>query len=161
MTATAHTTAPALNPRVIGLAHYAGRALLEAVLARHGATFQQSVTLRAIATAAEPIALDELVAQVDASLKVGEPAVREVVEEMADAKLMETQASRVVLTDAGHELYERTTAETAPISAKLYAGIPAEDLAVAGRVLTLITQRANAELAGAGTGADADADADA
>lgn len=43
---------------------------------------------------------------------------------------------------------ERTTAEIGPVSAKLYAGIPAEDLAVAGRVLTLITQRANAELAG-------------
>lgn len=151
MTATAntatHTAAPALNPRVIGLAHYAGRAILESVLARHGATFQQSVTLRAVATAAEPISLDELVAQVEASLKVGESVVRDVVEEMVDAKLVEAQSSRVVLTDAGRELFDRTTAETAPVSAKLYAGIPAEDLAVAGRVLTLITQRANAELA--------------
>lgn len=52
------------------------------------------------------------------------------------------------LTDAGRELYETTTQETAEISARLYAGIPAEDLAVAGRVLTLVTERANAELAG-------------
>jgi len=146
--ATATATATALNPRIIGLAHYAGRAILEAVLARHGATFQQSVTLRAIASAAEPLSLDELIAQVDDSLKLGKPAVREVVQEMTDAGLIEAQPSRVALTEAGRELLDRTTAETAPISAKLYAGIPAEDLAVAGRVLTLITQRANAELAG-------------
>ena len=148
--ADTHTaaTAPALNPRIIALAHYASRALLEAVLARHGATFPQSVTLRAVAVADGPITRDELVAQVDASLKVGTSVVRDVIEEMADAKLVEARSSQVVLTDTGRELYESTTAETAPISAKLYAGIPAEDLAVAGRVLTLITQRANAELAG-------------
>ena len=145
---TTAATAPALNPRVIALAHYAGRALLEAVLARHGATFPQSVTLRAIAVANGPISHGELVAEVNAPLKVGESAVRDVIEEMADAKLVEAQPSRVALTDAGRELFDRTTAETAPISAKLYADIPAEDLAVAGRVLTLITQRANAELAG-------------
>jgi DNA-binding MarR family transcriptional regulator len=148
MTAATRTAAPALNPRVIALAHYAGRALLEEVLARHGATFHQSVALRAIAVADGPISRDELVAEVDASLKAGESAVRDVIEEMVDAKLVEAQSSRVVLTDAGRELYDRTTAETAPISAKLYADIPAEDLAIAGRVLALITQRANAELAG-------------
>ncbi len=43
--------APVLDPRVIALAHYAGRAVLENVLARHGATFQQSVTLRLVAVA--------------------------------------------------------------------------------------------------------------
>ena len=44
-------------------------------------------------------------------------------------------------------LFTRSAAETAPISARIYAGIPAEDLAAAGRVLTLVTERANAELA--------------
>lgn len=42
-----------------------------------------------------------------------------------------------------------TSAESAGISARLCAGIPAEDLATAGRILTLVTERANAELAGA------------
>ena len=45
------------------------------------------------------------------------------------------------------ELYEQITAETSEISARIYADIPAEDLATAGRVLTLVTERANAELA--------------
>lgn len=146
------TTAPTLNPRVIALAHYAGRALLEGVLARHGATFQQSVTLRAVVAAGESIGRDELVADVTGSLKTDESVVRGVIDELVTTKLLEqdpAQASRMRLTDAGLELHETTTAETAQISARLYADIPAEDLAIAGRVLALITDRANAELAAA------------
>ncbi|MBT2443931.1 MarR family transcriptional regulator [Streptomyces sp. ISL-36] len=146
------TTAPTVNGRVIALAHHAGRALLEGVLARHGATFHQSVTLRAVVVAGESVGSDELVGDVTGSLKTDESVVRGVIEELTAAKLLEedpAEASRMRLTDAGRELYESTTAESAQISARLYAGIPAEDLATAGRVLALVTERANAELAGA------------
>jgi DNA-binding MarR family transcriptional regulator len=146
------TTAPTVNGRVIALAHNAGRALLEGVLTRHGATFHQSVTLRALAVAGGPIGRDGLVADITGSLKTDESVVRGVIEELTAAKLLEedpAQPSRIRLTDAGRELHETTTAETAEITARLYAGIPAEDLAIAGRVLALVTRRANAELAGA------------
>ncbi|MFI2373321.1 MarR family transcriptional regulator [Streptomyces sp. NPDC018833] len=144
------TTATPVNGRVIALAHHAGRALLEGVLARHGATFHQSVTLRAVVVAGESITCDELVGDVTGSLKTEESVVRGAIEELTAAKLLEedpSEASRTRLTDAGRELYESTAAETAEISARLYAGIPAEDLAIAGRVLALVTDRANAELA--------------
>ncbi|MEU0933792.1 MarR family transcriptional regulator [Embleya sp. NPDC005971] len=150
-TATAPTPVPA-NARVIALTHYAGRALLERVLARHGATFHQSVTLRVVAVAGGSIGRDELVADVVGSLKADESLVHDVIGELTAAELLEAdpaQASRLRLTDAGRELYENSAAETAPISARLYADIPAEDLAVTGRVLALITERANAALAGA------------
>lgn len=146
------TTAPAVNARIIALAHYAGRALLEGVLVRHGATFHQNVTLRAVVVAGESIGRDELVADVTGSLKTDESVVRGVIEELEAAKLLEedpAEASRMRLTDAGRELYENTAAESAEIPARLYAGIPAEDLAIAGRVLALVTERANAELADA------------
>ncbi|KAK1180813.1 MarR family transcriptional regulator [Streptomyces sp. NBS 14/10] len=146
------TTAPTVNGRAIALAHYAGRALVEGVLARHGATFHQSVTLVAVVLAGESIGRDELVGDVTGSLKTDESVVRGVIEELTAAKLLEAdpaEVSRVRLTDAGRELYESTSAETAEISARLYAGIPAEDLAVAGRVLALVTERANAELVSA------------
>ncbi|MBT2402075.1 MULTISPECIES: winged helix DNA-binding protein [unclassified Streptomyces] len=146
------TTAPTVNARVIALAHYAGRALAEGVVARHGATFHQNVTLRVVVVAGGSIGRDELVADVTGSLKTDESFVRGVIEELTAAKLLEAdpaQASRMRLTDAGRELYESTAAETAEIAARLYAGIPSEDLAIAGRVLALITERANAELAGA------------
>ncbi|MBL1088288.1 MULTISPECIES: MarR family transcriptional regulator [Streptomyces] len=146
------TTAPPVNGRVIALAHYAGRALVERVMARHGATFHQSVALRAVVIAGESIGRDELVGEVTGSLKIDESVVRGVIEELTATKLLEedpVEASRLRLTDAGRELCESTAAETAEISARLYAGIPAEELALAGRVLALVTERANAELAGA------------
>jgi len=115
---TTPTAAPALNPRVIALAHYAARAILENVLARHGVTFQQSVMLRLA-----------------------------VVAELVGGGLLTADSTLLTVTDTGRELYRTTSAETAPFSARVYAGIPAEDLAVAGRVLSLITERANAELA--------------
>ncbi|QMU68840.1 winged helix DNA-binding protein [Streptacidiphilus sp. P02-A3a] len=145
------TTAPTVNGRVVALAHYSARALLEGVLERHGATFQQSVALRVVAVAGGSVDREELVADVDSSLKTGDSAVRGVIEELVAAKLLEPDpaATRLRLTDAGRELWDRTSAESAEIGALLYAGIPAEDLAAAGRVLALVTERANAEL---GTG---------
>ncbi|MEU9051975.1 MarR family transcriptional regulator [Streptomyces sp. NPDC048384] len=142
------TTTPLLDPRVIALAHYASRALLERVLARHGATFQQSVTLRLVNVADGPVERDHLVDGVVGALKIDAAEAHSVVDELIAAQLLAPQEpSRVRITDAGRELYERTSAETAPISARVYADIPTEDLAAAGRVLTLITERANAELA--------------
>ncbi|MGW5636871.1 MarR family transcriptional regulator [Streptomyces sp. NPDC003832] len=142
------TTTPPLNPRVIALAHYASRALLESVLARHGVTFQQSVTLRLAAIAEGPVERAALVGDVVGALKTGRAEAGTVVDELLAAGLLSGAGpSRVGITDAGRALYERTSAETAPVSTRVYADLPAEDLAAAGRVLTLITERANAELA--------------
>ncbi|KOV67794.1 hypothetical protein ADL01_24090 [Streptomyces sp. NRRL WC-3618] len=140
-------TAPTLNPRVIALAHYAGRAVLENVLARQGVTFQQSVALRLVAVADGPVEREWLVGEVVDALKIGEADVRTVVDELIEARLLTAESALLAITDAGRELYRTTTAETAPLTARIYAGIPADDLAVAGRVLSLINERANAELA--------------
>ncbi|KUM88154.1 MarR family winged helix-turn-helix transcriptional regulator [Streptomyces pseudovenezuelae] len=142
------TATPVLNPRVIALAHYAARALLENVLARHGVTFQQSVTLRLAAVAEGPVERARIVEDVVGALKIDPPQAHSVVDELISTGLVAPQgASQVRITDAGRELFETTSAETAPISARVYAGIPTEDLEVAGRVLSLITERADAELA--------------
>ncbi|WP_210587062.1 winged helix DNA-binding protein [Streptomyces sp. GESEQ-35] len=142
------TTTPPVDPRVIALAHYAGRALLEKVLARHGATFQQSVTLRLVAVADGPVERDRLVESVVGALKIDAAETHSVVDELLTAGLLAPQEpSRVRITDAGRELYNATSAETAPITARIYAGIPTEELTAAGRVLTLITERADAEFA--------------
>ncbi|MDO0938611.1 MarR family transcriptional regulator [Streptomyces sp. DG2A-72] len=142
------TTTPPVDPRVIALAHYAGRALLEKALARHGATFQQSVTLRFAATADGPIERDRLVDSVVGALKIDAADSHSVVDELLAADLLAPQEpSQLRITDAGRALLDGTSAETAPITARIYAGIPEDELATAGRVLTLITERANAELA--------------
>lgn len=142
------TATPPVNPRIIALAHYAGRALLENVLARHGVTFQQSVTLRLTATAEGAVERDGLAGGVAGSLKIDHAEADGVVDELIAAGLLvPEEPSRVRITDAGRKLFETTSAETAPITARIYAGIPAGDLAAAGRVLTLIHERAEAELA--------------
>ncbi|MFD5405271.1 MarR family transcriptional regulator [Streptomyces griseorubiginosus] len=142
------TAPPLLNPRVIALAHYAARGILEHVLARHGLTFQQSVTLRLAAVAEGPVERQHLVDGVVGSLKIGTAEAQAAVDELITAgALAARQPSQVRITDAGRQLYETTSAETAPLSARVYDGIPEEELAVAGRVLSLITERANRELA--------------
>ncbi|MFF8771952.1 MarR family transcriptional regulator [Kitasatospora sp. NPDC015120] len=148
--ATPSAPAPAVNGRVIALAHYAARALLEGMLTRHGLGFEQSVTLRAVVLAGGSIGRDALVADVRGSLKAPEPDVRAVVDGLTAAGLLgedPAEASRLRFTEAGRALADATATESAAISARLYAGIPAEDLAAAGRVLALITERADAELA--------------
>ncbi|MFJ8662197.1 MarR family transcriptional regulator [Streptomyces sp. NPDC093795] len=154
MTATTATTAtpPTTNGRVIALAHYAARALLEGALTRHGVTFEQSVTLRAVVLADGSVGKDALAGDVTNSLKTDESVALRVIDELTASELLEAdpaETSRLRLTDAGKELYETTSAESAEIAARLYSGIPAEDLAATGRVLTLVAARANAELAAA------------
>jgi hypothetical protein len=118
--------------------------VLERVLARHGVTFQQSVTLRLAAVADGPVEREQLVDGVVGALK-NDPGV---IDELIAARLLTPAGGADVrITDAGRGLYARTAGETAPLSARIYADIPEEDLAVAGRVLSLITERANAELA--------------
>lgn len=142
------TTSPLLDPRTIALAHYAGRALLEKVLARHGITFQQSVTLRLAAVAEGPVGRSAVTDGITGSLKIDTTEADSVVDELIAAGLLAPEEPFLVrITDAGREAYETTSAETAPITARIYAGISTEDLAAAGRVLTLITERADAELA--------------
>ncbi|MFB7836267.1 MarR family winged helix-turn-helix transcriptional regulator [Streptomyces sp. NPDC056056] len=141
------TTAPRADGRVVALAHHAARARLESVLTRHGITFHQSVTLRAVVAAGGSAGRDALVDDVVGSLKTEASVVSGVIGELTSAKLLEADPKRVRLTDAGRELYEATSAESAEVTARLYAGFTDEELEVTGRVLTLITERANAELA--------------
>jgi hypothetical protein len=142
-------TAPPASPRIIGLAHYAGRAVLESVLTGFGLTFQQSVTLRLVALADGPVDRDRLAGEVNGSLKTGEAEAYRVLDELIGAGLVEADPARpsaVRITGAGRDVHASSSARTGQISARIYAGIPCEDLAAAGRVLAVVTERANAEL---------------
>ncbi|MEU1283664.1 hypothetical protein [Kitasatospora sp. NPDC005856] len=91
------------------------------MLGRHGATFHQSVTLRAVVVAGGSISRDVLVRDVTGSPKAREPLVLGVIEELTAAGLMEqdpAEASRLRRMAAGREPYERTTAESAEITAR-------------------------------------------
>ncbi|BFO18031.1 hypothetical protein SHKM778_44190 [Streptomyces sp. KM77-8] len=135
------------DSRALGLAHYAARGVLEHVLALHGTTFRQQVALRAAVDADVPQTRDELVARVRGSLKADPPTLRATVDELLARRLLVTDGAHLRPTAAGRELLAAVGARTAPISARIWGGIPDEDLAAAGRVLALVTERADAELA--------------
>ncbi|GGW46497.1 hypothetical protein GCM10010503_24030 [Streptomyces lucensis JCM 4490] len=142
------TTAPRADSRTIALAHYAARAVLEHVLAPYGVSFLQSVTLRLAVVADGPVERAAVIDGVTGSVKVPEGDARRTLGELTTAGLLAAEGpSRVRVTDAGRELYDTYSAESAAVSARIYAGITEEERAVAGRVLTLVTERADAELA--------------
>ncbi|MFJ3235514.1 MarR family transcriptional regulator [Streptomyces sp. NPDC086787] len=151
---TASSTAPVADARALGLAHYAARGVLLHVLARHGMTFPQQVALRAAVTANTPRTPEDLVTQVRHSLKEDPADIRATLDELLAKQLLTADGGHIRPTDAGRELLAAVGAETAPVTARVWGGIPAEDLAAAGRVLTLVTERANTELAALTRGAD-------
>ncbi|MFI6783099.1 MarR family winged helix-turn-helix transcriptional regulator [Micromonospora sp. NPDC050276] len=142
------STVPTLNGQVIGQAHYATRALLERAVAPLGVEFNQVLVLNILANG--PAERAQLTQRITSTLKVHEPEVRRVLATLVDANLVEVDpdaATRLRLTDAGHAVQARIADAVVGISARMYAGIPTDEASAAARVLTLVTQRANAELA--------------
>ncbi|MEV6419253.1 MarR family transcriptional regulator [Streptomyces sp. NPDC051662] len=146
-TTASTTTEPVADSRALALAHYAARGILESVLTRHGITFQQQIALRAALTADAPRTPDDLVTQVQGYLKADPADIRATLDELLAKRLLVADGAHLRPTEAGRELTATVGAETAPVSARVWGGIPAADLAAAGRVLALVTERANAELA--------------
>ncbi len=116
MTTPASTpaTAPAADARDLALAHYAARGVLETVLARHGITFQQQVTLRAAITADTPQTPDDLLARVQESLKADPAGIRTTIDELRAERLLAADGPHLRPTDTGRELLAAVSAETAP-----------------------------------------------
>ncbi|MET8044100.1 MarR family winged helix-turn-helix transcriptional regulator [Micromonospora sp. NPDC005215] len=145
------STVPTLNGQVIGLAHYATRALLERATRPLGVTFNQLLALNVLAQG--PVEAAHLTQRVTSTLKVDEPTVHQVIDQLVDAGLAQVDGPaggdepRVALTDTGHATQRGVVAAVAELSARLYADIPTDEASTAARVLTLVTHRANAELA--------------
>lgn len=144
------STTPILNGQVLGEAERASRALLDRLLARTGTEFHQWVVLNMTALNGNTIERDRLVDRMTGGLKVDEAAVVTAIDELAAARLVDTGATggpAVALTAEGVARHREIRAGIEDIGTRLYAELPADDLATAGRVLTTITARANAELA--------------
>ncbi|WP_320782028.1 hypothetical protein [Streptomyces sp. CRN 30] len=88
-----------------------------------------------------------LVAEVQGSLEADPAHVRLTVDELPAERLLVTDGPHLRATDAGRALLDTVGAETAPFTARIRGGTPAEDLTAVGRVLALVTERADAILA--------------
>jgi DNA-binding MarR family transcriptional regulator len=141
---------PSLSTQVIGQAESALGAILAPLLAGSGITFQQWLVLTLTAASGSEIDRGQLIARITDARKVDGAAVEAALSELTSAGLVQPGPggqSRVSLTEAGQARFGQIRSALADITARLFGDLPAEDLATAGRVLSIITARANAELA--------------
>jgi hypothetical protein len=144
-------TTPTLTTQVIGQAENALGALMNRVLTTTGGTFHQWVALNLTAASGGTIDRDQLVGRMTGALKIDDAAALAAIAELTASRLLKAlpgEGSRVGLTDAGQARYRQLRTAIDELTARLYGDLPADDLATAGRVLSVITARANAELAG-------------
>ncbi|MFV2100854.1 hypothetical protein [Micromonospora sp. LOL_024] len=141
-----------LNGQLLGRTHYATRAVLERELTRLGLTFGQSLLLNMLAAADGPVPRAEAARQLTDALKLSPAAAHTTLAELVAATLvapMTQDASRVTVTPAGRQSQRLVAAATGEIGKRLWAGLAAEDLAAAARVLDAVRRRAEASLASA------------
>jgi hypothetical protein len=83
-------------------------------------------------------------------LKVSEAQAREVLASLVAAQLVQDPGNDlgpVRLTATGTQVFGQIRCAVTEITDRLWRDLPASDLATAGRVLSIITERASAELA--------------
>lgn len=142
---------PTFSAQIIGQAEKTLNVILGQLLAGTGLTEPQWVALTLTAASDGTAGRDQLTGRVAGALKVSEAEARARVSELADAQLLQApkgEGSPVLLTDAGQRLYGQVRAAVTQTTERLWGDLPAGDLVTAGRVLTIVTERANAELAG-------------
>ncbi|MCW2976499.1 MAG: hypothetical protein JWM06_1780 [Actinomycetia bacterium] len=145
------TVTQTLNPQILGQAEKAHAALLGRILEGTPNTYHHWVAFNIIVAGDGRIDTDAFVERMTGGLKVDDAAARAVIDELAEGHMIETTSSDAAvleLTDDGRETYRWIRQAVDETIRSLYADISADDLATAGRVLALITARANAELAG-------------
>jgi hypothetical protein len=146
---------PTLTGQDIGQAARATRAVLDALLADSEAetgseaAFHQWVAVNVLGTAWSPVEQARLVQQLTYGLKVAEPAVLAALGEVVSQGLVTAtgQPMHLALTAAGETRFQTITHGIGQIAQRLYGDLPPEDLATTHRVLTIVTDRANAVLA--------------
>jgi DNA-binding MarR family transcriptional regulator len=146
------TTTPPFGAQVIGQTEKALGAILDRQLAGTGLTERQWVTLTVTVASGGAVDRDQLVGRLAGILKVSEAAAQARMTELAGAGLLQVpdgEGAVVKVTDAGQQLHSRIRSAITEITERLWGDLPAEDLATAGRVLSTVLARANAELAGA------------
>ena len=143
------TTVPTLNGMVIGQAEAATRAVLDNFLAESGTSFLPWVALNLLTLAGGKLAQDERVMRVRRGRKLdAPPALAALNELIAVGHVRQTSGTPplIEVTASGVALYNRIRSGIDAITDRLYGDLPPDELVTAARVLTILTERANAEL---------------
>ena len=140
---------PTFSTRVIGQTEKTLNAILGRELAGTGLTEPQWVILTLAVTGGGAADRDRFTSMVADALKISEAEAKARIADMVTAQQLNItgQGSAVTVTGTAQQLHSRIRAAITEITQQLWGDLPAEDLATAGRVLAIITERANAELA--------------
>jgi DNA-binding MarR family transcriptional regulator len=141
---------PTLNGQILGQAENATRAVLDRLLAENDATFHQWVTVNLLTISGSALDQATLVERMTFGLKVDAAVVHDTLRELTDQGRVTVRPDDppvVELTEAGEALFRTLRAGIDAITQRLYDGLPEDDLRTAARILTTLTERANAELA--------------
>ncbi|MGN6866963.1 MAG: MarR family transcriptional regulator [Solirubrobacteraceae bacterium] len=140
------STAPTFSTQLIGQTEKTLNAILDRLLAGTGLDEPQWVTLTVAVMSGESADRDAFASRIAGSLKISDDEARDRIDELAAAGLL-GEGSPVRVTDAGRQLQARIRGEVVEITERMWGDLPPDDLAAAGRVLTTVLERANAELA--------------
>jgi DNA-binding MarR family transcriptional regulator len=147
--------------QLIGQTEKSMNAILDRLLAGD-VTEPQWVTLVLIAGRGGSADRDDFTGQVAHALKVDQETAAKHISQLAAKGLVLTAptapgagsavrlteaGSAVTLTEAGQLLLQRVKQQTGEVTQRLWGDLPAADLDVAGRVLSTVLERAEAELA--------------
>jgi len=133
------------TPQLLGRAENALRALLLRTLAGSGVGYEEWVLLAAVIAADAPRA--EIADRTAHTLRIDPARVDGALATLVGAGFVTADSDRVRLTPDGRRWLDARRAVVAQNTAALLDGVPADDLAVAGRVLAAVTARADALLA--------------
>jgi hypothetical protein len=144
------STTPTFSTQLIGQTEKTLNAILERLLAGTGLTEPQWVTLTIAAMSTRPIDRAALAGRVAGALKVCDAEARARIDELTTAQLLDAadgDGPPVRVTDAGRQLQGQIRSAAVEVTDRMWGDLPPADLAAAGRVLTTVLERANAELA--------------
>ena len=142
---------PEFGTQLIGQTENALGTLLDRELAGSGMNRPQWITLTVAVMSGGTLDRSALVGRVAGALKISGADTGARIDELVAAGLLQlTQrdGSAVSVTEAGSHAHDHIRAAVTEITQRLWGDRPADDLAIAGRVLGTVLERANAELAG-------------
>jgi hypothetical protein len=119
--------------------------LLNGILVGSGLSEPDYVALRVCADR-EGDSRADVAAQLATVFRKGDDHAAELVERLSSAGMISTDsADKIQLTTEGRDLRDRLVADTEALTGRLWGDLPADDLAVAARVLGTVLRRAAAE----------------
>jgi hypothetical protein len=141
------TPQPTLTTRTIGETENALRAILNRNLVGTGLDYHSWVALKVASESSSVLSPADLSTFLQGGLKIDEAAAADAINDLLARELLAGGDVAVEATPQGTVLYQRLNDRFGQLTRQMYAGLETDDLAAAYRVLSTLTERANALLA--------------